>query len=319
MVAALLASPKAKGLFQKAIPMSGLWPNITTKKTAELSAGIFLKKIGIAESEAAKLRELPVEDMVPGGIEIYTNTVSYYPGLLFAGPVLDDLVPEHPWEAMAHGSAAGITCMIGTTRDDGSIFPASNLSVPRNWEEVRVMLSNNGKEDLLPQFKALYGTMEEPAAMMQLATDMAFWSRAVDAALAQCENDTVYMYRFDYATPENIEGGSGANHSSEINGALDTMLYENCKTFVMSAYVSGSYEDNTPAEVREVRDRVYTQMHSAFVNFVKTDDPNGDLPVRWDSYRKEDRATYVFDETNRLIHDPNRENYEFWKGLYLYE
>lgn len=319
MVYALLSAPSAKGLFQKAIAMSGLPSNIASKQTNQLAADVFLKTIGVEKDEISRLKTMPAEEMVPGGIEIYTNLVSYYPGLLFPGPVIDDLVTKHPWEALADGNARDVICMFGTTKEDGSIFPTSNISVPRNWDEVRTMLKLNGQENLYDTVKNFYGKGSDDEAMVNLSTDRMFWARMTDTMLAQSKFNTVYGYRFDYATPENIAAGVGANHSSDVNGALNTMLYENCVTFVLSAYASGNYDDNTPEDVAKARGQVYHEMHQAFVQFIKNGNPNGNISSVWEAYEETKKAFYVFNTKCGMIYNPNQENYELWQTLRIFE
>ena len=296
-VYALLTAPSARGSFHKAIAMSGLAYNISTPRTHALNNKIFFEKIGIDESEAYKLRTLSIKKLREGARAVYEESNVRYPGILLTGHVLDDLIPEYPWEAMASGKVKDVACMIGTCHDEGSVFYDGN-QITQTWKTVEEMLKNNDELESLPDILSLYGKLSERDAMVAMSRDRMFWVGAVKCALAQSTYNNVYMYRYDYATPDNRENGLGAYHGSDIPSGLGT---------------------RPSGEGDAFQHKVDACLHEAFVQFAKTGSPNGHLPVLWPIYEEKNRKTFILDDDFSVCNDPNRENYELWKDIMLYE
>lgn len=304
-VYALLTAPSARGTFSKAIAMSGLPGNVTTYRTHELNNQLFLDKLGIRPNEVAKLKTMSYEEMREAGAYIMDKSNVEYPGIYVTGPVIDDLLPQHPWEALALGNAAGVRCIIGTCRDEGTLFYNVMNGVPRTWEKVEEMLRNSGCPEKLPLLKKVYGDKNKKKALQQLGGDRLFWADSVKCALAQSRHSTVYSYRFDYASPLLKLIGLGAMHGSDISYALNTC----------SMFGKKSPEKRSKKEKRLVR-----AMHGSFVNFIKTGDPNGEhLSPSWEPYDEDRRTTYIFNTPCSVEYDPHRKRFEVWKDIELYK
>ena len=65
-VYSLLAAPAARGYFQKAIPMSGLAGNVTTQYIHDLNNALFFDELGLDPGSAAKLKTMPVSELIRG-------------------------------------------------------------------------------------------------------------------------------------------------------------------------------------------------------------------------------------------------------------
>ena len=158
----LLSTPASKGLFKRAIAMSGLVDNIDYPRVHDLNNKLYLDALGIKEDEVYKLRQLTPEELQKGSYAMMQNNASY-PGILLTGPVIDgDLLPEKPWEALAHGSAEGIDCIFGTCKEEGTLFRPLKMEV-MDWGQVETMLRNSGRLDKLDEFKKNYGSLKEKA------------------------------------------------------------------------------------------------------------------------------------------------------------
>ncbi|MDR1130800.1 MAG: carboxylesterase/lipase family protein [Oscillospiraceae bacterium] len=297
----LLTAPSAHGTFNKAIAMSGLAGNVTTYRTHELNNSIFFDKLGIKPDEAAKLKAMPAAQMREAGSAVFTDSNVRYPGIFITGPVIDDLVPQHPWEALADGKAADIPCIFGSCRDEGTLFYMSN-DIPKSWDKAEEMLRNSGCPEKLPALRQAYADTKGKKALKKLGGDRLFWADSIKCTLAQCAHSTVYSYRFDYAPALLRLIGLGASHGSDIGPALNTQ----------SVFGGGKKRS-------EKAEKVYQVTHNAFVNFAKTGDPNGGLPIKWEPYDEKKRATFIINAECSVEYDPNRKRFEAWKDLKLYE
>ena len=340
----LLASPAAKGLFRKAIPMSGIADNIDYPKVHELNNGLYLKALGLdpeKPEDVAKLKTMTVEELRGGAdrsacMAVLDNT-PVYPGIELTGMVQgDDLLPDKVWDALEKGNAADVKVLIGTCRDEGTLFYPMKM-VPYTWDMVRQMLAYSNHPEKYEEFVKVYGggddapqdavsaveaggPMTDDAALTQIGTDRLFWADSIRCSDVQAKHNTVWRYRFDYVTPQSVKFGLFATHSSDIGPAL----VNSCGAQLMMFDL-----DENPARLAKVREI----LHGAFVNFVKYDDPNGangasagGPEAAWKPYTAEHRETMLIDITAdgedacTLTENPRGEVYDrLWADLRFFE
>lgn len=300
----LLAAPSSQGLFHKAIAMSGLAGNVTSYRTHELNNALMLERLGIDKSNASKLRELSVRELQEAAEAVMDHS-KYNPGILLTGPVLDgDLLPYKPWEAMEKGINKDVKCIFGTCRDEGTFFYMMKMAC-QNWDEVKIMLERSGCPEKLDELKQTYANMSEKQAMQEIARERMFWVDAIRCANAQSKNNTVYSYRYDFASGLEKLAGLGATHGSDICSGLDTWK----GTMYMLNLLSPK------AKIKKMHD--YT--HGSFVNFAKTGDPNGAVPVQWKPYNEDTKETLLLNQTCSTVQNPNEKYFEAWKDIFPYE
>ena len=299
----MLASPAAKGLFQKAIAESGVTGNTESRRMVEMNNAIFFEKLGIdPHTEITKLLEMPAQDMLAAAAFTLKEGPRRHPGIFMPGPVKDDLLPLHPWEAMAKGNAKGVSVILGTNRNEGTLFALMGL-LPGDWRQVEKMLRDNGAADSIPAVTDLYAAEKGTRKMTSLAGDRAFVVDMVKSADAQSAFGNTYVYRFDFAPllPDLL--ALGAAHSTEISTALAT----NDHPFWLL----------TPSSRRKELTR---SMHGAWLNFVRTGNPNGPgVAPAWPLYDPKQRLTYIFDQNNSVEANPHEKVYEVWKDIQLYQ
>ncbi|WP_300552931.1 carboxylesterase family protein, partial [Desulfovibrio sp.] len=175
--------------------------------------------------------------------------------------------------------------------------------LPKDWQQVEKMLRDNGAAASIPAVSELYASEKGMKKLTTLAGDRAFVVDMVKSADAQSAFNSTYVYRFDYAPllPELFL--LGAAHSTEISTALAT----NDHPFWLL----------TPASRRE---ELTQSMHGAWLNFVKTGNPNGPgVAPLWPQYEAGRRLTYIFDQTNTVESNPHGAVYEVWKDIQLYQ
>ena len=302
----LLATPAARGYFQRAIPMSGLSGNATTKYTHELNNAIFFEELGLTKDQAAaKLKTLPVEELVRGGGAVMAKHNALHQGIFLTGPVIDDLVPDYPWRMLEKGNAKDVRLLVGTCRDEGGLFCFLG-NVPKTWADIETCLRLGGGMDHLDAFRAVYGDLPEKEAAMAWVTDRLFWVDAQRCALAQTKHNTVYAYRFDFVPAMCAQMGVGATHSMDINPGLDTY-----NPTPMSFY------NGTPMEAQQ---DIHAKLHGAFVAFARSGDPNNEaVGLPWAPFTAETRAAMSIDLECALLQKPNQDRLDAWGDLVLYD
>ena len=122
-VLTLITTPYLKGKIKRAILDSPAPLLINSKQNGYIAALDVAKRLGIPEGEAYRIADLPADVLTKAVNESEYAYVNHHPYLLPTAPVLDDdLIPVLPYDALLHGAADGIEMLIGTTKDEGTIF-----------------------------------------------------------------------------------------------------------------------------------------------------------------------------------------------------
>jgi para-nitrobenzyl esterase len=150
-VATLLGTPRAAGLFHKAIPQSGAAHNVVSAARASAVAAGFLERCGA--TTVGDLQEVPAQQVLEIQTDLAADFVSSQRGggrgdragparglsalgLPF-GPVLDgEVLPEPPIDVVRRGGSASVPLLVGTTRDEFTLFGLM-MRAPDDAEALR--------------------------------------------------------------------------------------------------------------------------------------------------------------------------------------
>lgn len=132
-VAALLAMPSAKGLFQQAI-LQSCPPNMyQTKQKATDTAKRILNQLQLTENDLSRLEDLPVDNLLEAAADVTTWC-----------PTVDgEYLPQNPDQALAAGSSKNIPILIGTNRDEHNLFSFLIKAGVRSTRKKYVHVLNN--------------------------------------------------------------------------------------------------------------------------------------------------------------------------------
>jgi para-nitrobenzyl esterase len=127
-VAALLAMPRATGLFRRAVAQSVPGPFFSPELAADIAAG-FAAELGLrptaTELAAVDPARLPaVGQAISAKIGQWSGSwgpITYRP-IPFAPVVDGDVLPLTPWDALASGAGRDVDLLVGHTRDEHRLF-----------------------------------------------------------------------------------------------------------------------------------------------------------------------------------------------------
>jgi para-nitrobenzyl esterase len=291
-VSTLMASPMARGLFQKGIGESGsaLGGILGGKTVAEQgkAGSTWVASLGVKSLQ--ELRAMPTAALIEAAGK---------KGAVGFAPVIDGkFLTEPEVDTYAAGRQAHIPLLAGWNRDEGSFFTMRGMTV----EQWKTMAEGLFKERSA-QFLELYpGQTDEQA--LRSAIDyggdsfIAFGTWKWVEAQRKTGQSPVYRYHLELASPPSkFHPGSFAFHSDDIE------------------YVFGTLDTRPGSEWRPEDRKLSEQMMGYWTNFAKTGDPNGPGLPEWPRYDKDGLLIHL-DSTITAGPDTVRPRYEFlMKGM----
>ncbi|HLG65329.1 MAG TPA: carboxylesterase/lipase family protein [Ktedonosporobacter sp.] len=294
-VGVLLAMPAAQGLFHKAILQSGASHGVPDREIATKVAREFLAHAGT--DDIAALADLPVATV----LDIQAKFANRRRGALALRPVIDGVsLPTRPLDALADGSASGVSVLIGSNRDEMKLFTAMNPQQGVLDEADLKKTFGDAASDVLATYAAAHPGASPDEAWVDILTDRTFRIPAV--RLAEClaqRGSPVWMYRFDWRTPA-FDGRLGSCHALEIPFAWNNLDRPGVPAFTGEGPTRRPLADKT---------------HAAWIAFTRTGDPNVPDAQPWPAYDTSRRATMIFNDECQVIDDPQSAERRLWDGI----
>ncbi|MDG3012663.1 carboxylesterase/lipase family protein [Rhodococcus sp. D2-41] len=307
-ITTLMTVPRAQGLFHRAIAQSPPATSVYGGDRAATVARRFLDLVDLAPEHAGKLVEMPVDQLIAAGDTLVDEIPTKVPGTLAMAPVVDrDLVPHYPVAAFQKGLAHRIPLIIGTNRDEASIFRLMRSPLmPVTSDSVSAMFAGivADNEGLPPEriaaIIAAYPDLPRAKGVMALSRDAAFRMPSQWIADAHSRFAPTWMYRFDQATPMLKAARIGAGHAAEL------------------PYVFGNFGTMSPDPTfllggRRTALEVSGRMRRRWVSFGAHGVPAAlDGSKHWTRYDEDTRTTLVIDKVDTLVDDPDSALRQAW-------
>lgn len=283
-VCTLMASPLARGLFQKAIgesgsPLGAGLPDTDTLETREKRDQAWVTSLHV--TTMAKLRSLPAETILNAstGMSEFWQDID---GRLLTQSVAD---------TYAAGDQAHVPLLAGWNRDES--IPPRNMTADK-WSRFASLQFGEQAVNFL---KLYPGRTDEQAtrSAADYSSDVfiGFGTWKWIEAQRKTGRAPVYRYHFELAAPPSkFHRGSFAFHGDDIE------------------YVFGTL-DTRPGSVWRPQDRILReQMMSYWTNFARTGNPNGPGLPFWPNYATDGSLIHL-DSTITSGTDRRRPRYEF--------
>jgi len=290
-IATLMAMPAARGLFRRAITMSGQQVTVSGPLHATRRARAYLAKLGMQDAPR-RLLDLPVEALIEA---LETNDPIENSPIYF-GPVLDGRsLLRHPYWPDADPNGLDVDLMLGTTRDETRDFsdPASPEMRELSWDALPERIAAELPVDLSPEAVVrayrVHMPKASPADIFYAATtDGRSWRPLLIEAEARVRaGRPAFVYQVDFRSPTNPD--RGAFHGIDIGLVFGTFD---------APYAWTGNGPQTRALSRLMQRR--------FVAFARTGDPGVPGLPPWPVYEERRRATMIFDLASRVENDPRR-------------
>nr|XP_036675220.1 esterase B1 [Drosophila suzukii] len=333
----MMCTDQTKGLFHKAIPMSGTVHNYWSDNPSEDFAFRLAQQCGFTgENNDAKVLEhlqgVAARDLVNHNLITPEHRRN---GMLFAfGPTVesyvgdDCVVPKPPVEMARDAWSNNIPAMLGGTSFEGLFMYAAvsaNLKgldtlnqdplrlVPREVREVNSEKKNLEYAQRL--IRTFFGDAPPSSALFMNILDLysykVFWHgihRTLNARLAYA-NAPTYFYRFDFDSPnfnfyrakfcgDNIQ--TGVAHADDLS-----YLFRNSKSWKL---------EKSSAEYRTIE-----RMIGIWTAFAATSNPNCDeiAHIDWKPSTRDDPKRVInISNDIEIIDLPENEKLKIWDDIY---
>lgn len=293
-----LVSPRAAGLFHRAIVQSGPCSTlIPPSQSASEAQGVVLSsKLGCEAGDAAAtarcLRAVPLATLMTA-LPLKPEII-FGDGYAWTPSVGDTVLPEAPHTALAAGRFHHMPTLVGANKDEGTAFVALGVKLDTETE-IRTALASLFPAATVDTVIRHYGSAPiGPETGLRLLGDafvcdarrLARWTAAASAP-------TFYYHftrEFAYLLPN-----LGAFHGAEL-----------------------PYLFNTPLEfirIQPYEEGFATQLQGYWTRFAATGDPNSMEAVPWPAYDRSGDRSLRLDLTPRVESGLRQSDCDFWDTL----
>jgi para-nitrobenzyl esterase len=307
-VSTLLAMPRAKGLFHRAIVQSGAAVRLRTKDRALALTECVLRHLGSAAATVASLRTVSAEHLL-AAIDPAQKALGPSPTPLFDrypfGPVVDgEVLPSQPFDPVASGICADVPLIIGDMKTETTSFLAvvdkvwdRSLTEAELRQRVEAIAGQHAGR-VIELYGQLYPGLNPAERLIAVTTDSNFRIRSLVLAQRRValERGPVWMYSFEWETPV-LGGKLKSPHAMDVPFTFNTLDLTNA--------TGGSAEAQTLADT----------MSSVWAAFARNGRPDHASIPAWPVYDTENRATLVLDKECRIENDPRGEARRLWQDI----
>jgi len=293
-VTSLMNMPAAKGLFHKAVALSGTSLTGVNKEYAEKLGLKVMEEAGLKPGEIEKLQQIPWREY----IDITTRAVEKMAeeakkmNISRGGfsPVADGVtMNDQPFFSDPNHFSADIPLIINTT-----FHEASPSRTDAKLEEISLA---EVVEKIKPRFGADSAKIVEAYSQnFPKAKPVEVWAMilsnrkgaiaAADAKVSQ-RKAPVYVSWFGWQPPL-FDGRMRAFHCDDI-------CFWFYNTDLMLTHTGGGKRPRA----------LSTKMAKSFLSFIKTGNPNGGGLPAWKPYTKENGETMILDDMCQLVNNPD--------------
>jgi para-nitrobenzyl esterase len=297
-VCTLSAMPSAKGLFHKAVALSGSMLTGGDKNFSEKLGAYTLKEAGLSAAQMDKLQEMPWRDYyliankAAAKLREETGVTGFRAGF---GPVANGVdIPQQPY--FSDDLSSKIPMIISSTfyERSPSAFDSSleNITLDQAKELTKtirgfgVSLVENGSA-VIDAYARNFPD-KKPIEILSLAISNRL--NTINAVNAKAKQDAPsYLAWFGWNPPV-FDGRLRAFHTMDI-----AFWYYN--TDVQISHTGGGARPR----------KLAAKMSDALVQFMKTGNPNGGGLPDWPAYTEQNGETMILDDVCEVKNDPDRE------------
>ena len=297
-VGTLLCMPQAKGLFHKAIIMSGTILNVNTKQMTEELGRAVLKELNIDAAHIEDINNVPYDTLYAAGQRAMAASIGTRkpgtPMMWGFGPTPDgETLLQQPFQDGFASISDNIPILIGTTFNE---LQRLRYDQTMTQDEARRELFRTFGFDANGYLSAFAEAWPNHSPQDLLSIDWLFRPKTIitaDAVTAHragteaaSQPSPLYMYMFTWRSPVN----KGSVHGHELKFCFNTL----------------HHAGNELPQPTEADQRLADTMSSVWAQFAHNGNPNIKGLPEWHPYTKENGELMVFDHECVIRNNPDR-------------
>lgn len=289
-VGTLLCMPQAKGLFHKAIIMSGTILNVNTKQMTEELGQAVLKELNIDAAHIEDIKTVPYDTLYAAGQRAMAASIGTRkpgtPMMWGFGPTPDgETLLQQPFQPGFASISDNIPILIGTTFNE---LQRLRYDQPMTQDEARRELFRTFGFDATIYLKAFDEAYPDHSPQDLLSIDWLFRPKTIITAdaISTTRQAPTYMYMFTWRSPVN----KGSVHGHELKFCFNTLHQ-----------VANELPQPSEADLR-----LADTMSSVWAQFAHNGNPNVDGLPAWHPYTAENGELMVFDHQCVIRNNPDR-------------
>ena len=296
-IAALMAMPRATGLFRRAIAQSVPGVYFTEALAADIATAI-TAHLGLPPA-VGELVQLPPSRLSDAADEVAGNMAANprwgqaaHVQTPFAPVVDGEVLPTAPWQALTDGVASGVELIVGHTRDEYRLF----MVVKGQLGEITAEQTDAALRVLAPDpdaYRAGHPAAGPERLYELLHSDWLFRMPSLRLAEAHYPHGPTHLYELTWNAP-----GMGGETLGACHGLGLPLTFGNL-TAGAAAFLIG-HEPPPEAEA------LATRVRAAWTAFAATGNPG------WPTYDARERQTWIIDTDPVVATYPEETSRRLW-------
>jgi para-nitrobenzyl esterase len=300
-VCTLTAMPSAKGLFHKAVVLSGASLKSGEKEYSEKLGTYILKEAGLTPAQVGKLQEMPWKDYYALATKA-VDKLNSETGPSLTGmrrgfsPVVDgNYLPQHPYFPEAAPTAADVPMIICSTFHEQSPSWADSalekITLPEVVEKLKERAGfgagfGDKTQEIVDAYVKVFPELK-PVEIWALVSSNR--QNSVALADAKAKQGPVFISWFGWQPPL-FDNRLRSFHCVDI-------CFWFYNTDLMLSHTGGGAKPRALGK----------KMAGSLLQFMKTGDPNGGGLPEWPKYTSEKGEVMVLNDECAVHYDPDRE------------
>ena len=220
-VGTLMCMPKARGLFHKAIIMSGTILNVNNRDMTQKLGKAVLKELGISEKDVDKIKDIPYQQLYDAGQRAMAASIGTRkpgtPMMWGFGPTPDgETLLQQPFQPTFPEFSTNIPVLIGTTFNE---LQRLQYDQPMTMDQAREQLQKTFGDETDAYVKAFAKAYPDYTPQDLVSIDWLFRPKTLITADAMAGGGNMYMYMFTWRSPVN----KGSVHGHELKFCFNTL------------------------------------------------------------------------------------------------
>ena len=288
-VGTLMCMPKARGLFHKAIIMSGTILNVNNRDMTQQLGKAVLKELGISEKDVDKIKDIPYQQLYDAGQRAMAASIGTRkpgtPMMWGFGPTPDgEILLQQPFQPTFPEFSTNIPVLIGTTFNE---LQRLQYDQPMTMDQAREQLQKTFGDETDAYVKAFAKAYPDYTPQDLVSIDWLFRPKTLITADAMAGGGNMYMYMFTWRSPVN----KGSVHGHELKFCFNTLHH------------SPKELPQPTADDLKLADT----MSSVWAQFAHNGRPNIDGLPAWKPYTAQNGEMMVFNYQCGIRNNPDRE------------